>query len=98
VEFFKVEYTALAEQDVIDAVNYLEEYVSVDVAKRFLIALDAAEISLGRMWAHEIKYDDVRTLAVGRFSYLMHYSVDTSTKTVLVETVLHMKRDSKLSK
>jgi plasmid stabilization system protein ParE len=96
VGFYRVAYTALAEQDVLEIVNYLEEEVSIDVAKRFLQRLDEAEHSLERMWAHEVKYDDVRTLAVRRFPYLMHYSVDTQTKTLLIETVLHMKRDSKL--
>ena len=46
--------------------------------------------------ASNIRYDNVRTVILNIFPYMVHYIVDEANKTVVVSAVFHTSRDPEL--
>jgi len=43
-----------------------------------------------------VRYDDVRTAVLNIFPYMVHYTVDEHSQTIVVSAVLHTSRDPEL--
>ncbi len=48
--------------------------------------------------ASNVRYDGVRTAVLNVFPFLVHYTIDESSKTIIVSAVLHTSRDPELWK
>ena len=46
--------------------------------------------------AISIRYDEVRTIVLDKLPYMIHYTIDENNKLVIVSSVLHTSRSSKL--
>ena len=48
--------------------------------------------------AFSIRYDDVRTVVLNVFPYMIHYTIDESSKTIIVSGFFHTSRDPEIWK
>jgi len=46
--------------------------------------------------ANSVCYDDVRTAILSVFPFMIHYSIDNQTKTIIIIAVLHTSRNPEL--
>jgi len=86
----------LAEEDIREAAKWYSKK-SQGLGKRFTAEIrKVVRFIRQNPTASNVRYDDVRTAVSNIFPYMVHYTVDETTRTVIVSAVLHTSRDSEL--
>lgn len=91
---FRVQVLQAAENDA----RAIAEYYDSQAPLLGDVFLDEFEVTLRRLpvfWASEIKYSTVRKRHFSRFPYSVHYRVDEDRKMIIVEAVLHDRKEPK---
>ena len=90
---FKSIILPLANQDIKQAALWYEEKQE-GLGRRFIIMIRGTVGFIKQNpKAFKISYDNVRTAVVTGFPFIIHYKVDSKSKTTLVIAVLHTSRN-----
>jgi len=93
---YAVVFEPLAQQDLQEAVRWYNNQQR-GLGKRFYTAVQSAIKPLhNRPQMYAIRYKTVRTFPLPGFPYLVHYTENTETQTVIILAVLHTSRDPKI--
>lgn len=83
----------LAKEDLRDAARWYNKQSS-GLGKRFTEEVRKSVRFIKQNPATcNIRYDEVRTAVLKVFPFMIHYTVDEATKTVIISAVLHTSRD-----
>lgn len=86
----------LAKEDIRDAARWYNKQ-SHGLGKRFTSEVrDSIKFIKQNPTACSIRYDEVRTVVLRVFPFMIHYTVDEANKTVIISAVLHTSRDPKV--
>jgi len=86
---FKVEYTHLAENDIVKAIDYYLEVASSKIAKSFYKNLINAEKSLVKIQHFQKIHNDFHRLPLKIFPYVLIYKIDKEKKIIRIYRVFH---------
>lgn len=75
-------------QDIQEAIDYYEEQ-QAGLGKRFEAALNRHLLTLEKNPFFRIRYDNVRSLPVKRFPYMVHFTIDQDQQVVTVWAVFN---------
>lgn len=88
----------LAKEDIRDAARWYNKQ-SRGLGKRFTSEVrDSIQFIKQNPTACSIRYDEVRTVVLRVFPFMIHYTVDEANKTVIISAVLHTSRDPEVWK
>jgi plasmid stabilization system protein ParE len=88
----------LAKEDIRDAARWYNKQ-SQGLGKGFTSEVrDSIQFIKHNPTACNIRYDQVRTVVLKVFPFMIHYTVDEDNKTVIVSAVLHTSRDPEVWK
>jgi toxin ParE1/3/4 len=91
---YQVYFTNEAKIDLIDAVKWYKS-VKLELGKNFLSSVRHKVKILNRQpEIFQIKYNQVRTLKIGKFPYLLHYKIDNIHQQVIILAILHTASDT----
>ena len=79
-------------RDVQEAIDYYDEQ-QAGLGERFEATLNKHLLILQKNPLFRIRYDKVRCLPVGKFPYMVHFTVDETEQFVVIRAVLHTSRD-----
>lgn len=79
-------------QDIQDAIDYYDS-VQIGMGDRFEAHLNEYLQTLKSMPYFQTRYGDVHCLPLKSFPYMVHYTVDSDEKTVVVWGVFHTAED-----
>lgn len=89
---------ALARKDIRDSALWYEQKQR-GLGKRFTAQIrDKVYFILQKPESFCVKYDNVRTVGLPTFPFMIHYWVDESHKTVIISAVFHTSRNPKILK
>jgi toxin ParE1/3/4 len=90
---YKVIYSPHALTDLEDAVDYYNQQQK-GLGKRFAgqVQLALASIKKNPHFA-SFRYEDVRCAQVPKFPYLVHYTIDEATRTVLIAAIYSTRQE-----
>lgn len=85
----------LAKKEILDAARWYNQQ-SQGVGRRFSHEVrDNVQYIRRNPTAFGIRYDQVRTAVLKDFPFMIHYTIDEKSKTVIISAVLHTSRDPK---
>lgn len=85
----------LAKQDILDAARWYNKQ-SEGLGRSFTHEVrDIVQYIRQNPTACSIRYDQVRTAVLKAFPFMIHYTIDENSKTVIISAVLHTSRDPK---
>jgi plasmid stabilization system protein ParE len=88
----------LAKEDVRDAVRWYNKQ-SPGLGRKFTQEVrDIVRYIRQNPQACNIRYNDVRTAVLKVFPFMLHYTIDQSSKMVIISAVLHTSRDPEVWK
>ena len=94
---YKVEFRKEAQLDILEAITWYEKRQE-GLGDELFIALENVKHVIEQNPYHfEDKYKGIRKAITKRFPYIIYYRIESKNR-VLVFTVLHMKRSSRLWK
>jgi plasmid stabilization system protein ParE len=86
----------LAKQDIREAVRWYNDK-QIGLGKRFAEQLRKTVLFIRKNpRAVAVRYDNVRTAIIDVFPYMIHYSVDESSSTIIISAVLSTYRSPKI--
>jgi plasmid stabilization system protein ParE len=86
----------LAKEDIREAAKWYNKK-SQGLGKRFTAEIrEKVRFIRQNPTASNVRYDDVRTAVLNIFPYMVHYTIDEHSKTIVVSAVLHTSRDPEL--
>ncbi len=84
----------LAKKDIRDAALWFN-FRQRGLGKRFTAQVrDKVNFICQNPHAVAVRYDEVRTVVLDDFSFMLHYSVDDNQKQIIISAVLHTSRDT----
>jgi plasmid stabilization system protein ParE len=88
----------LAKEDVRDAVRWYNKQ-SPGLGRKFTQEVrDIVRYIRQNPQACNIRYNDVRTAVLKVFPFMLHYTIDQSSKMIIISAVLHTSRDPEVWK
>lgn len=84
---FKLTQLDKATTDLDDAVNYYNSK-QIDLGKRFYLSYKKTLKTIKLNQYYRVFYDDIHCLQIGKFPYLIHYTIDKSNNFILIEAVI----------
>jgi plasmid stabilization system protein ParE len=86
----------LAKQDIREAALWYNNQSS-GLGKRFITEVrEKVNFIRKNPNAFNIRHDNIRTIILNIFPYMLHYTVDETIKTVIVTAVFHTSRDPQI--
>lgn len=83
----------LAKEDIREAARWYNKQ-SPGLGKRFTAEVrESVQFIRQTPTACNIRYDKVRTAVLRVFPFMIHYTIDKASKTVVISAVLHTSRD-----
>lgn len=93
---YKTLILPLAKDDIRDAARWYNKQ-SPGLGKRFTAEVrESVRYIKQNPTACTIRYDQVRTAVLRVFPFMLHYTVNEDSKTVIISAVLHTSRDPKV--
>ena len=93
---YKAIILTLAKDDIRDAARWYNQQ-SPGLGKRFTAEVrESVRYIKQNPTACTIRYDQVRTAVLRVFPFMLHYTVNEDSKTVIISAVLHTSRDPKV--
>ena len=88
----------LAKEDIREAAKWYNKK-SQGLGKRFTAEIrEKVRFIRQNPTASNIRYDNVRTAVLNIFPYMVHFTIDEPSKTIVFSAVLHTSRDPELWK
>jgi plasmid stabilization system protein ParE len=88
----------LAKEDIREAALWYNKQ-SKGLGKRFTAEVrEKVRFIRQNPQASNVRYEDVRTVVLNIFPFMIHYTIDESNKTVIISAVFHTSRDPELWK
>lgn len=89
---YEIIFSPYALEDLDTACDYYRQ-INQELEKKFLLVLDSKikEIHTNPFFA-TIKFDEIRCASLKKFPYSIFYSIDTSTETVIINTIFFAKQ------
>lgn len=89
---FMVVYNPDFYDDLIEAVAWYNDQ-QPGLGDRFssFVKMQSSKLTINALH-FSVKYDNVRCMGIEKFPFLLHYRVNTQSKTVFVEALFHMSR------
>jgi toxin ParE1/3/4 len=84
-------------EDLVEAESYYE-LQKQGLGYQFVMEVESALNALSMFYEFPIRYDQVRIKQVKIFPFLIHYVVETEAQIITVDTIVHARRDSPLSR
>jgi mRNA-degrading endonuclease RelE of RelBE toxin-antitoxin system len=85
----------LVEADIIIAVEHYKE-INLLLAKQFLLRIKEAKKHIAQTpFGFQVKYNNVRTVSLKQFPYLIHYLIDDDQKQIVILAITHSYKDPK---
>lgn len=74
--------------DIQKAIDYYNEQQR-GLGKKFYAAINRTAGALKRNPNFQVRYDDVRCLLVKGFPYMLHYTIEKETRSIILYAVIH---------
>lgn len=85
----------LVEADTILAVEYYKA-INPTLAKEFLTRIREAKKHIAQTpFGFQVKYNNVRTVSLKQFPYLIHYLIDEDHKQIVILAIIHSYKEPK---
>jgi len=90
---YKSVVLSVASKDIRSAAKWYNER-SKGLGQRFvLVVKEEVRFICHNPYAFEVRYDNVRTIPLKKFPYMLHYYVNEAEKEIVVIAVLHTSRN-----
>ena len=93
---YKLQIEPLAKADIQEQINYYNAKVK-GLGKKFHTEVKASLKAIQRSPFFQVRYDDVHCLPLKKYPAMIHYTINETTKTIIVNLVMSTHKDSKLS-
>jgi plasmid stabilization system protein ParE len=85
----------LVEADTIITVEHYKE-INPILAKEFLLRIREAKKHIAQTpFGFQVKYNNVRTISLKQFPYLIHYLIDDNKKQIIILAIIHSYKEPK---
>lgn len=95
---YKSVIVPLAKEDILEAAKWYNKQQK-GIGKRFTIEVrERVYFIREKPKASNVRYDSIRTVVLDVFPFMIHYTVDDKSRTVIILAVLHTSRNPELWK